>query len=509
MNKDMKIVELKKEVIALKEEKQRLLQELLYYKRYYFGRRSEKRMPDVPDGQLFLPFEGEKTLPEETPDLRSVVEEIQVESHKRKKQTPRKQPRREEIPAEIERRERVIEPAGMDVSLMQKIGEDVREVLQYTPGSFYVDRIVRPIYKDKALPKEAVSTPIYQAVPVETFIPKSIAGNTLLARLIISKYLDHLPIYRQLEIFKRDGVKLAESTVCNWMQEVATGLYPLYEKLTQRVLSSDYIQMDESTLPVIDKEKKRAVKGYVWVVRDVGTGQVFFHYDKGSRSRQTMLSILKDYQGTLQTDGYEAYSIYEQKEGVLLLGCWAHARRKYESALSEDKKLADEALDYIRLLYQIEANLKEKKLPPDEIAAERKKLSYPILLHFEEWMNQTFLKVTPKSLLGKAITYSFSIYHRLVRYVSDGRYQLDNNGIENTIRPLALGRKNYLFAGNHHTAQDTALYYSFLVSCKQVGINPEEWLLDVLNQIKERKTSELDELLPLNWAKKHRSLPAE
>ena len=124
-------------------------------------------------------------------------------------------------------------------------------------------------------------------------------------------------------------------------------------------------------------------------------------------------------------------------------------------------------------------------------------------------MNQTFLKVTPKSLLGKAITYSFSIYHRLVRYVSDGRYQLDNNGIENTIRPLALGRKNYLFAGNHHTAQDTALYYSFLVSCKQVGINPEEWLLDVLNQIKERKTSELNELLPLNWAKKHRSLPAE
>ena len=120
--------------------------------------------------------------------------------------------------------------------------------------------------------------------------------------------------------------------------------------------------MDESTLPVIDKEKKRAVKGYVWVVRDVGTGLVFFHYDKGSRSRQTMLSILKDYQGTLQTDGYEAYSIYEQKKDVLLLGCWAHARRKYESALSEDKKLADEALDYIRLLYQIEANLKDAGL---------------------------------------------------------------------------------------------------------------------------------------------------
>lgn len=489
------------EMLSSKDEEiLKLRQQLLYYTRNAYGRRSEKRMPERPEGQLFFPFEGEDSLPEETADIQPVAKEIQVEAHKRRKEAAKKQPKREEIPSDIERRVRVIEPKGIDLSLMTKIGEDVREILQHIPGSFYVDRIVRPVYKEK-VSSDSVSTPIYQAEPVDTFLPKSIAGNTLLQQLIISKYVDHLPVYRQLEIFKREGVKLADSTVYKWMHEVAAGLYPLYQKLAETVLSSDYIQMDESTLPVIDKDKHRAVKGYVWSVRDVHTGQVFFHYDKGSRSRRVLISILRDYRGTVQTDGYEAYSIYENKKGVLLLGCWAHARRKFESALSEDKRLADEALDYIRLLYEVEANLKARGAPPDEIAEERKRLSYPVLLHFEKWMKDTYQKVTPKSLLGKAISYTFSIYHRLVRYVSDGRYQIDNNGIENTIRPLAVGRKNYLFAGNHTTAGDTALYYSLLVSCKQVGVDPAEWLLDILNQIKERKTDELDNLLPANWKK--------
>jgi len=491
---------LEAEISLLEAEKIRLSHELLYYKRLFYGRRSEKRMPDSPCGQLFLPF-GEETIAEETPDIKPVVEEIQIETHKRriKQKENREQPKRHAIPSDIERRIRIIEPEGINPEEMIKIGTDVREILHYIPGKFYVDRIERPLYKEKAQSKDAINTKIYQAEAVESFIPKSFAGNSILTQLIISKYIDHLPVYRQLEIFKRQGIKLSASTICGWLQEVSTGLYPLYEKLVADTLSSNYIQMDESTIPVIDDEKKRAVKGYIWSVLDMNSPQVFFHYDKGSRSQTTLVSLLCNYRGTVQSDAYEAYGIYENKEGVLLLSCWAHARRKFENALSENKTLANQALDYISLLYQIEANLKDKALSAEEMADERKRLAYPILLKFEKWMLDISPELLPKSLMGKAITYTFSIYHRLVRYINDGRYQIDNNPIENAIRPLALGRKNYLFCGNHDTAKDAALFYSLLGSCKQAGINPEKWLLFVLDNMKDCKTSDLERLLPKNW----------
>jgi Transposase and inactivated derivatives len=483
---------------TLQEENTRLAQELLYYKRLYYGRRSEKRMPFQPEGQLFLCFEGETRLPEETPELHPIIEEIEIESHKRRKNRIKNNPKREEIPLDIERRQRTLEPEGVDLAKVEKIGEDVREILHYTPGSFYVDRIVRPIYKIKQ-PVNNLSTPIYQAEAVETFIPRSIAGASLLCHILISKYVDHLPEYRQLEIFKRHGIKLAASTVNGWIHQTATQLYPLYQCLVKNVLSCGYIQMDETTLPVVNHQKKKTDKEYVWTVLDVLNRQTFFYYDKGSRSQKTLLSILLDYQGALQSDGYEAYRIYEDKKGVLLLGCWAHARRKFEAALAENKELAGKALDYIGLLYQIEANLKEKKLGYEEMATQRKRLAYPILLDFEQWMLDTAEETLPKSLMGKAISYTFSIYPRLVRYVSDGRYCIDNNPVENVIRPLALGRKNYLFCDSHDTARNTILFYSFFGSCKLAGINPYEWLTDVLERIKDCKVSDIEKFLPRYW----------
>lgn len=272
---------------TLESENARLLQELLYFQRYYYGRRSEKRMPEQPEGQLFIPF-GDSTIPEETPDIKPVVEQIRIEAHNRRKKREENKtaPKRMEIPSDIERRERVIEPAGINPEEMIKIGQDVREILQYTPGRFYVDRIIRPIYKAKTQEKESVSTKIYQAEAIESIIPKSFAGASLLVQIIISKYVDHLPVYRQLQIFERHGIKLSASTISGWIQEIAVLLNPLYEKLVQEVLISDYIQVDESTIPVIDNQKKRAVKGYIWAVLDMIGKQIFFHYDKGSRSQK-------------------------------------------------------------------------------------------------------------------------------------------------------------------------------------------------------------------------------
>ena len=497
-----KNISLEEKNTSLEEKNAKLRQELLYYQRRMFGRCSEKRMPQHPEGALFIPF-GEETIPEETADILPIVEEIKIASHKRKiqiqKRAKKDKPKREEIPTDIERRIHIIEPENVDHENMVKIGEDVREVLQYIPGTFYVDRFIRPIYKDKVQDKEALKTIIYQAEPIETFIPKSIAGNTLLTQLIVSKYTDHLPIYRQLEIFKRQGMKLAPSTICGWMQEVATQLQPLYEQLVSNILSSNYIQVDETTMPVVDHVKKQAVKEYMWAIHDVMNKQVFFHYDEGSRAQKVVISLLKNYQGAVQTDGYEAYSIYEDKQGVILLGCWAHARRKFENALTEDEARANKALDYISLLYQVEANLKEGNLSNEEIAQERKRLSYPVLLEFEKWMHDISADLLPKSLMGKAVSYTFSLYHRLVRYVSDGKWHIDNNAIENAIRPVALGRKNYLFCGNHDTAKDAALFYSLLESCKLAEVNPAEWLSDILSRLKDCKSSELNTLLPANW----------
>lgn len=495
------------EKAALEAENQKLSHELLHYKRLFYGRRSERRMPTVPEGQLFIPFEGEEQpLPEELAEAVSVADEIQAEARKRrnKQKADKKHPVREAIPSHIERRIRIIEPADYNPQTMEKIGEDVREVLHYTPGAFYVERIIRPIYKIKSTSKEPLPTVICQAPAVETFIPKSIAGTSLLVSIILSKYLDHLPLYRQLEIFKRHGVKLSPATINGWVHQVASRLYLLYEKMVEDILSSDYVQVDESTVPVINKEKKRADKEYIWVVHAVMKKGVFFYYDDGSRSHKTAYSILQNVRGAIQCDGYDAYSVFENKKGVLLLGCWAHARRKFESALTEDPKLANKALDYIGLLYLIEAGIKDKELSAEQATQERKRLAYPILKVFEKWMQEVWPTVLPKSLMGTAIAYAHSLYPRLVRYVADGRYHIDNNAIENVIRPLALGRKNYLFCGNHEAAKNTALFYSFFGSCKAAGGNPEEWLTDVLENINDCKATELSKFFPYNWAEERK-----
>lgn len=479
-------------------EAERIMVEKL--QRMLFGKKSEKKEIPVDPNQLTIGFEKLDILEEEKEQLNTVVQEIQIESHKRRVSKPKKQEDKSVIPSSIERRDIVLEPHGLDLSLYEKIGEDIREVLEYTPGSFYVNRYIRPKYKLKN--DNALETQIHQADAHESFIPKSYAGDSVLAELVIGKYIDHLPIYRQVNMFKRDGINLPYSTLNSWVHQVATSLYTLYEALAKEVLKSDYIQVDETTLPVVKDEKKRAVKSYLWGVHDVMNKQLFFHYDAGSRARYVVVSLLKDYKGFIQTDGYEAYSIYENKKDVTLIGCWAHARRKFEQALKEDKENANQALNFISLLYQIESNIREKDIPIEDISKERRRLAYPIIRNFEVWLDAMSTKTTPKSLMGKAISYTNNLMFRLARYVNDGRLLIDNNQIENLIRPIALGRKNYLFCDNDTTAKNAALFYSFFGSCKKAGVNPKKWLLDVLARIKDTKQDDLIELLPINWANK-------
>jgi transposase len=466
---------------------EKLINELIALRRRLFGRSSERFVPADPN-QLSLAFEGLESLPEE-----QVVEPEKIEVAYIRETGNKKQPVRLAIPESIRREEIVIEPENLPEGAV-KIGEEITEKLQYTPGEVFVLRTVRPKY---ALPREGG---IKIADLPSQVLPRSNAGASLLAHLLVSKYQDHLPFYRQLEIFKRQNISLAASTVNGWFSDTVDLLRPLYDALKKDVLSSDYVQIDESTIPVMDKDSPGSTrKGYHWIVRSPVQNQLFFHYQNGSRAQKVVVELLHSFQGAVQSDGYGAYDIYENKKGVLLLGCMAHARRKFEQALKDDPERAKYALQVIRDLYEIERKARESELSPDKIKALREEESYPLIRDFEKWLFENSTKVLPKSLIGKAVLYTYNIYPRLARYVLDGRYSIDNNGAENGVRPLALGRKNYMFCGNNESAERTAIIYSLLGCCKLAEVNPMAWLANVLNRLPDHSVLRLRELLPTNW----------
>jgi transposase len=470
---------------------EKLRNELFAIRRILFGRSSERYVKEDPN-QLRLDFGGEDILPEEAQAVLESAKETITYERERKKEN-RGRPVRQPLPAELERREEIIEPDPIPEG-SRCIGEEVTEVLEYTPGTLYVRRIVRRKY---ALAEEAgVVIGELPSLPLS----KSNAGASLLSHLLVSKYQDHLPFYRQIEIFKRQGVRLSPATVNGWFAASIDLLEPLYDVLKKEVTSSDYIQIDETTIPVMDSDRPGATrKGYHWIIRAPEMRKLYFHYDRGSRAQRVAVDILRDFKGAVQSDGYGAYNIYENKEGVLLLGCWAHARRKFEQALRNDPQRAQFALEQIQLLYRLERRAEDGQYTKEETERLRKEEAYPVLRAFEKWLDANHSRVLPKSPIGQAIAYTYNIYPRLVRYVIDGRYKIDNNGAENGIRPLAVGRKNYLFCGNHEAARRTAIIYSLLGTCKINNLNPTEWLTDILIRINDCKTKDLCKLLPDQW----------
>lgn len=468
--------------------------ELRELRRTLFGRRSERFIPTDPS-QLKLDFEGVARLKEEQA---YAAAQAATETPSRKEPTPRvvkptEERQRRIFSEHLERRDEIIEPEQIPAD-SKRIGEEVTELLEYKPGELYIRRLIRPKY---ALPDgDGVVIGQLPSLP----LPRTNAGPSILAQLLVGKYQDHLPLHRQIGILARSGVQLKASTVSDWVQGAAELLEPLYECLRKRVLGCDYIQVDESIIPVLDKDKPGATrKGYHWVVRSPELKSLFFHYDKGSRAQYVVVGLLKDFQGAVQSDGYGAYDIYENKQGVLLLGCWAHVRRKFEHALSEDPERAEYALRVIGQLYAIERRVKEEGLPPDEIKAIREKEAYPLIREFERWVERQTGSSTPQSALGKAVRYAYALYPRMARYVMDGRYRIDNNGAENAVRPLALGRKNYLFCRNHEAAYHTAIVYSLLGTCRLWDIDPLRWLTDVFARIQDCSVKRLEELLPHKW----------
>lgn len=298
-------------------------------------------------------------------------------------------------------------------------------------------------------------------------------------------------------------MKIPENTISGWFKPACELLKPLYEVLKKEVIDTDYLQVDETTLPVINKESHKAKKEYLWMVRAVMKKLVFFYYNDGSRSQETVGTLLKSFTGYLQSDGWQAYNVFDKEDQVCLVGCMVHIRRYYEKALNENKALAEHALKEIRQLYRIERMADERNLPFEERAKLREELAAPIMKSLEAWMEKTYPKVLPQSLIGEAIGYSYSLWPRMKNYLLDGRLKLDNNMAENAIRPIALSRKNFMFCGNHEAAGNTAIICSLLTSCKEQGVNPREWLIDVISKMpyyqKPGNDENLKKLLPHYW----------
>lgn len=497
--------ELLAEVTVLRESDRRKSERIAYLERLLYGSKSDKlaskRAVDSQPG-LFDELFNE-AYDERAAEIQKTAEEIKTEAARRRKATKAgpSRPSRYHYHG-LEERRREVNPEGLVAEDYDRIGQDETRILHREPAKVWVEVIVRPIYRLKS-DKNAPSPQILQAPAPAAVIGGNHVGADLLAQLVIDKYVYHLPEYRQIRQYADMGVKLPASTLNDWMHAVAAKLYPLYETLGEEIRSRGYLQVDEVPWRIADSPGKSR-KGYAWQFFDATPDShgLYFYYDKGSRGGAIPRAQLRDFHGAIQTDGYRVYDYFEQQTDVTLLGCMAHVRRKFTDAQSSHPLLAKQAVEYIELLYELEANLKSRGATVEEIARERQSKAIPIMETMEKWMEAVSKDCTPSDPMGKALDYAYKLWPRLQRYACNGIYQIDNNAVERNQRPTVMGRKNYLFSKNDRGAEDNAVFYSLLESCQIVGINQLQWLTFVLQRLSpDLSETQLRQLLPHNYKK--------
>lgn len=492
---------LQTENAKLREETAHLKLQLEELKRMIFGRKSERFISDQNQDQLTL-FEKEKK--EQEQEQAAVIIEKITYSRKKRERAENKESSHL-LPAHLPRVEEVIEPA-VDTSKMVKMGELVTEYLEYKPSSLYVRRIVRPKYVQKVVVEEPreekeEKTVIHVGELPPSPIHKSKAGSSLLASILVDKFEFHLPLYRQMQRFKYEGVEITKSTIGGWTGAAIDLLSPLYDLLVKQVLDSHYIQADETPIKILESEEKGAShKGYLWAYNAPNIKTGIFDY-RTTRNRSGPQEMLKEFKGYLQVDGYAGYEKFDMDESIQLFHCMAHARRKYENALDNDHRRAKQMLSWIQELYVIEQRARDENLSYEQRKQLRQKESTIVLDKMEQWLKEQGedTSVKASSAIGKAISYMTKRWHKLCLYTSDGRLEIDNNLIENSIRPIALGRKNYLFAGSHDAAQRIAVIYTLIANAKINGVNTFEWLNFAIANIYTTPEEKLQKLLPQNF----------
>ena len=466
----------------------KLTYELKRLRRMQFAAKSE-RMDAVQRG-LF-----DEAIAEDIAAVEAALEAAQAKGIAPAPKAPRAKPARRALPPELERVTTVHEPDRCDCAAcgaaLVKIGEHASEKLDVKPLVFFVRRDVYPQYACRGC-ATIVAEPVAPAI-----IDRGLAAPGLLAQVVVQKYVDHLPLYRQEAIFARHGIVLGRNTLAEWMGRVGLALQPLFDALRTQLLTAPVLHADETPVAQLDPGAGKTKRAYLFVYRNTDSHPtVLFDYGP-TRAGKHVAAFLGDWKGALMVDDYSGYKALFAT-GVTELGCWAHARRKFFDAhAASGSPVAKEAIERIGEIYAADAALCD--LGPGTRYRERQRLLVPALETFKTWLDELQPKVLGTTGLAGAIGYTLKRWNALARVADDGRYPIDNNPAENAIRPIAIGRKNWLFAGSESAGQRAAAIMSLLATAKANGLDPYAWLVDVLTRLPTTLDKHLDSLLPTSW----------
>ena len=484
--------ELLARIAELEKENALLRQKIDALARKIYGVSSEKLDP----GQLLLVLQG-------LDEPGKVPEPVEAEAPRRSKVPSPPRSRTPRLPEHLPVIEEVIEPELVRTAPQdwRRIGEEVSERLDYEPARFLRRRTVRPKYVQRGA---IDAVPIVAPLP-DSLLERSIVSPGLLAQIVVAKYCDHLPLYRQESIYwTRHQVWLPRQTMAEWVGLAAEWLQPIYEKIRRDVMEEGYVQVDETPIRYLAPGHGQTKQGYLWTC-GAPRGDVIFHWET-SRAAMCLDNLIPvDFRGTIQCDGYEAYDCFARRRGdqIVLAGCLAHVRRKFFEALESAPKVAGWFLKHFENLYELEARLRKTRAGPKLRQAERASLSRPILarLHRALVRLRTKHRFLPRSLMGKAIDYALNQWPSLLVFLEDGRLEIDNNLIENAIRPTAVGKKNWLFIGEAQAGDRSAILYTVIECCRRRGLDPFAYLRDVFTRLPSMTNWQVKDITPKAWAK--------
>lgn len=486
------IKQLQQENQRLRIEVKLLRQKLDALARQMFGRKSEQLNP----AQLELLFKELEDDALGQPPASVPAQEPEATS--RRRSTPRKPRLPDDLPVDIETIDP--DPVSANPHAYRQIGEEVSDQIDYTPGQFRLKRTVRRTWVKRADPDAAPMT----ATLAPKLLDRGILAPGLLAHILVSKYADHLPLYRQETIFKqRHGVHLPRQTLARGVALAADWLELIVKHMAAEQIAGGYCQIDETMIRFQQPGTGRAGRGYLWATHVPG-GDTVFRWGPG-RGHELLLEWFPEaFAGTLQCDGYAAYPAFQKKRTeVKLAACWAHARRGFHEAheQKEDPEQSAWFLRQISHLYRIETQLRNSRAGPKLRQAVRAAEAVPILRRLERRLRKLVVtqRFLPQSRMGKAIAYTLGQWNGLMVYTENGRLEIDNNLVENAIRPTAIGKKNWLFFGPGDSGKASAIIYSLIVSCRSHGVEPFAYLKDVLERIPALKASDVDQLTPRAW----------
>jgi transposase len=472
--------------------------------RRIFGRSSEQ----IDDGQLLLLLQGGDDGAKKAEASSASPGVLEAEIEKRGKDTAKIKPRKERearVPEHLPAVDEVIEPDEVvaDPKAWRSIGEEITEQLDYKPARFFRRRIIRRKYVKRDEPHQA---PII--APLNTLQERSIAAPGLLAQIIVAKYCDHLPLYRQEQIYAtRHDIAIPRQSMARWLGLAADWLRPIYEHIHTGVMAGGYVQIDETPVEYLSPGNGETKQGYLWACKRPGA-DVSFTWATSRGARCLDHIIPADFSGTVQCDGYAAYpSFANRSEGrITLAACWAHARRKFHEATESTPQQAGWMLLQIQHLYRIEKQLREANAGAQQRQAVRASQSRMITERIHRALSRIKLKRQhlPQSAMGRAIDYTLTMWPMLTVYLEDGRVEIDNNPVENAIRPTAIGKKNWLFIGEAEAGQRSAILFTLIEACRSRGIDPQTYLREVLTRLPTLTNKQVKDVTPAAWAKTRR-----